>query len=297
MAKIIAGVKKTSHQLENRWDATGDDYSNWKTETKDSILAAVSNVFGRQSVLSSRYTKQKKLFQQLFRQTYKEEEDEALKCRKQDLFTSLQNAGESQKSIDKQVKKLKAVSFNKDISVDHVERFNKLIEKEIQAELIKSAKIKEKRHIWNTDADIIKKQRHLLFIRDNAKVSMFCSEAFFQESDPEKVIHWKEFKTDVFYKFVDTTSENIRIAKEQIKIIERINQVFKQLESEKVDITYGELRNRLEVWSDLFEKNFFAKDCFVTTGDQSVTLQDFLEKACDFKLCLADLYKLVSDYE
>jgi hypothetical protein len=294
-------MAKQWHNIKNWSQAQSDSYEQWKDETKDSIAAKVTQLFGRQKVLSKRHALQKQLFQKLFRKAYKEEQDELCKRKQHELRTQLEHEGLVKAHIDKQVKKVKLNPFDKEKATVEVGRFLKFVEQEIDNQIRKYTQYAEKKKALFARKDALQhKQDALLFVRHCERVSIFGT-PFFQQKSTEckESITWCDFKTQVFYKFVDNLQEHSRIARQQIKIIERITQSFEQLHSENAHrkITYDILRKRLQTWAELFERNFFVMDCFIARGDEEVTLAHFLEKDCHFHNSVADLHKLVTDLE
>ena len=257
----------------------------WGWQTK--ITKPWLDMHSRQYQLDAWHKKQKQKFKELFTVAFKEEQEELLPHRRYDLRAQMEADGKSEKEIKKAVNKLKVQSFDEEKSEVTIQRFLKFIREFREAEKMKSAKLKND-----------KLDHNLIFVRNNREIRIFDQHPFFKSQNPTETIRWGQFKTDVFYQYVNWRNGYLDAVQREKRIVKTIDLSWAQLRSENSgkDITYDMLKKRLQSFTHAIDAKFFEQSFWLEKGDQVLKdIEEFKREDCDIKMSDADVYQMIKD--
>lgn len=121
-----------------------------------------------------------------------------------------------------------------------------------------------------------------IFIYKGHPVKLF-DHPFFNDTDEEKAISYREFKDEVFYNYVKEVNSNVALVDQDIKTHHKLANLFKNLEKKKKKVTYRDLHKVLKK-SKIFQPNdqIWEFDCFKEENlDDETSFALFTEKFCD----------------
>ena len=139
-----------------------------------------------------------------------------------------------------------------------------------------------------------KKDDSLIFIRNTNTVRIFHTHDFFSIQDASIQITWSQFKTDVFYNYVNEREEILDAARREKTIIKLMEKAWTQLKGESRVVTYDMMKQRLQSFDHGLDPSFFTQEFWIQKGDQEIKdLKKFEEEDANMKMTRAETRAMI----